>query len=104
MNRITVDTARVNGKRELTIDDHCIISRMCLDDDDTFNAIQELVKAHCNCNRDGIEFRAQITTTDKEEAKHALETMQKLRDKLEKQSDDIALRKLNFFFDEMQNN
>lgn len=104
MNKITVDTARINGKKELAIDDHCVISRICLDDDDTFNAIQTLVKAHCNCNRDGIEFRAQIITTDKEEAKHALETMQEVRDKLEKQSDDIALRKLNFFFDEVQNN
>ena len=36
MNKITVDTVRINGKKELAIDDHCVISRMCLDDDDTF--------------------------------------------------------------------
>ena len=91
---IEVKRRIINGKEILIIDDHCIISKMCMDDDDTFNAIQTLVKAHCNCNRDGIEFRAQIKTTDKDEAKNALQTMQQVRNKLQLQFDKIQLNNL----------
>lgn len=84
---IQVNTKMKNGKKVFIIDDNCIISKLCADDDDTYKAIETLVKAHCDCKRNGIEFRAQIETDNKDEAMRAIMTMQDLRNNLQKQRD-----------------
>lgn len=88
---IQVNTKMVNGKKIFDIDDNCIISKLCADDDDTYKAIEILNKAHCDCTRDGIEFRAQIETDNKDEAMRAIMTMQDLRNNLQKQRDQESL-------------
>lgn len=88
---IQVNTKMKNGKKVFKIDDNCIISKLCTDDDDTYKAIETLVKAHCDCKRNGNEFRAQIETDNKDEAMRAIMTMPNLRNNLQKQRDQESL-------------
>lgn len=88
---IQVNTKMKNGKKVFKIDDNCIISKLCTDDDDTYKAIKTLVKVHCDCKRNGSEFRARIETDNKDEAMRAIMTMQDLRNNLQKQRDKESL-------------
>lgn len=76
-------TTTENSKLVFIIDDHGEISKMCLNDDEKFNALDTLTNNGFKTT-DGADFRAIFKSSSKEKTKSALFEINMLYDQMKK--------------------